>query len=97
MAADLVEEQLQRVGRRRRELGVVERGLLSFAPAIVTQLDVVRVQLLIEPTEVGFVELERLNELVDLREGDAAELLASVDQRGDGSPTRVAAAQGHTV
>ena len=60
-------------------------------------LDVVRVQLLVELAELGLVELECLHQLVDLGKGDAAVLLASIDQRGDGSPIRVAAAQGHTV
>ena len=83
MAADLVEEQLQRVGRRRRELGVVERRLLVLAAAVVAQLDAARVELLVELAEVGVVEVERLHELVDLRERHAAVLLAPVDQRGE--------------
>ena len=48
VAADLVEEELQRVGRRRRELGVVERRCSSLAPAVVAQLDPAAVELLVE-------------------------------------------------
>ena len=39
VAADLVEEELQRVGGRRGERGVVERGGLRVAAAVVAQVD----------------------------------------------------------
>ena len=87
MAADLVEEQLQRVGGDGRERGVVDRGGdRVLAAAVVAQVDPAQLQLLVERTEVGVLELQRLGELVDFGEGETARLLAPVDQRRDGPP-----------
>ena len=66
MTADLVEEQLQRVGRDRGQRRVVDRRRRGLAPAVVAKLDPARVELLVQAAEVGFLELERLHELVDL-------------------------------
>ncbi len=59
------------------------RRLLVVAAAVVAQLDPAAVDLLVDVPEIPVVEVERLRELVDLREGYAAELLAAVDQRSD--------------
>ena len=66
MAADLVEEELQGVGRGRGERGVVERRGLRVAAAVVAQLDAPGLELLVEPPDVLLFELERLGQLVDL-------------------------------
>ena len=76
MAADLVEEQLQRVGGDGRERGVVDRGGdRVLAAAVVAQVDPAQLELLVERPEVGVLELERLRELVDLGQSQAARLL----------------------
>ena len=80
----------------RRELGVVERRLLVVAPAVVAQVDAAGVELLVYATEVGVVEIERLGELVDLRERDAAVLLATVDQGGERAVQGVTDGPSHT-
>ena len=82
MAADLVEEELQRVGRRRGERGVVDRRGLRVAAAVVAQVDPAGLDLLVEPADVVVLELERLGELVDLGEIEATGLLTPVDERG---------------
>jgi len=95
VAADLVEEQLQGVRRDARQRGVVDRGGgRVLAPAVVLQVDPAQLQLLVERPEVGLLELERLRELVDLGEREAARLLTAIDQRRDGS-SRCIAARGH--
>ena len=89
MAADLVQEELQRVGGDRREVGVVDRRLGRVrARAVVAQLDVPRVQLLVEGAEILVLELQGLGELVDLLQVDAAALLAPVDEGPDGPGCR---------
>src|SRR4029079_3134266 len=50
---------------------------------------------LVERREIGVLELERLHELVQLRQVHAPVLLATVHERGEGSCERVAAGQGH--
>ena len=82
VAADLVQEQLERVGGDRGQRGVVDGRDGGFAPAVVAQVDPARVELLVEAAEVGVLEVERLDELVDLREVEAAALLPPVQQRG---------------
>ena len=62
----------------------------SSRAAVVAQVDPARLQLLVEAAEIGLLELERLGELVDLGEVEAAALLAPVDQSGDRSARRVA-------
>ena len=83
VAADLVEEQLQRVGRGAGERGVVDRRRLGLAAAVVAQVDPAGLELLVEPADVVVLELERLGELVDLGEIEASVLLAPVDERRD--------------
>jgi hypothetical protein len=83
VAADLVEEQLQRVGRDRGERHVVDRRRLGVAPAVVAQLDVAGLELLVELPDVVVLELECLCQLVDLGEIEASMLLASVEERRD--------------
>ena len=83
MAADLVEEQLQRVGRRAGERHVVERRRLGFAAAVVAQIDVAGLQLLVDPADVVVLELQGLGELVDLGEIDASRLLTAIEERCD--------------
>ena len=91
MTADLVEEQLQRVRRDGGERGVVHgRGDRVLAAAVVAQVDPADLELLVEAADVGFLELERLGELIHLGEVEAALLLSPVDQSGDGSARRVA-------
>ena len=82
VAADLVEEELQRVGGRPGERDVVERRGLGVAAAVVAQVDPARLELLVEPADVVVVELERLGQLVDLGQVEAARRLAPVDERG---------------
>ena len=66
----------------RGERGVVERrDRRGLAAAVVAQLDAARVELLVQAAEVGVLELERLGQLVDLAQVDAAALLAAVDER----------------
>ena len=85
VAADLVQEELQRVGGDGRELGVVDRRLgRVLARAVVAQLDVAGMQLLVEGAEILVLELQGLNELVDLLQVDAASLLPSVDEGREG-------------
>ena len=82
--ADLVEEQLQRVGRDRREARIVDRRLGGVdARAVVAQLDMASMQLLVERAEILVLELQGLRELVDFGEADAAAFLAAFDQGRD--------------
>ena len=90
MTADLVEEQLQRVGRDVGECGVVDgRGRRLLAPAVVPQGDPARIEVLVEAAEIVLLEVERLDELVDLAELQAAAFLPAVDQRGKGATERI--------
>ena len=85
VAAGLVQEQLQRVRRRRRDLGVrVADVLLDRARAVVGQLDPVRIEPLEQGLDVVLFELELLDDLVQLRHVDAAVLFAVLDQGCDG-------------
>ena len=85
MAADLVQEELERVRRDGRERGVVDRRLGSvLARAVVPQLDVARMQVLIEGGEVLVLELEALRELVDLAQVHATALFSAIDEGPDG-------------
>ena len=83
VAADLVEEQLQRVGGRAGERHVVDRRRLGLAAAVVAQVDPAGLELLVEPPDVVVLELERLSQLVDLGEVEASVLLASIEERCD--------------
>ena len=83
VAADLVEEELQRVGGDAGERGVVDRRGLGLAAAVVAQVDPAGLELLVELADVVVLELERLGQLVDLAEVDAPALLASIEERRD--------------
>ena len=83
VAAGLVEEQLQRVGRHRRDVvvRVVRLVLLRLGNgAVVDQVDAARLELLVEARELLVVELELGDELVERGEVDAALLLAVLQQ-----------------
>ena len=85
VAADLVQEELQRVGRDGREVGVVDRRLRRVLPrAVVAQLDMAGMQLLVEGAEILVLELQGLSEFVDLGQVDATALLPSIDEGPDG-------------
>ena len=82
VAADLVEEELQRVGRdggelrrRRSAPRARPRGVQSSRSSMCAGM-----QLLVEGAEFLVLELQGLSELVDLVQVDAAALLASVDE-----------------
>ena len=66
VAADLVEEELQRVGGGAGERHVVDRRRLGLAAAVVAQVDPAGLELLVEPAEIVVLELERLGQFVDL-------------------------------
>jgi hypothetical protein len=90
VAADLVEEELQRVGGDVRERGVVDGGdRRGLAPAVVAQGDPAGVELLVQPAEVRLLELERLREFVHLAEREASAILAAVEQRVECAVERV--------
>ena len=85
IAAGLVQEELQRVRRRRRDMRVrVDDVLLDRARAVVGQLDAVRVETLEQALDVVLFELELLHDLVQLRHVDAAVLFAVLDQECNG-------------
>jgi hypothetical protein len=96
VAADLVEEELERVRGGGRELHLVQRALLHVAPAVVAQLDPARVERLVQRAQVGVVEIERLRQLVDLRELEAAVGLGAVEQRAE-RPAGGVTGRRHTV
>jgi hypothetical protein len=82
VAPDLVEEQLERVRRGRGQLAVAEgRGLHAGAAAVVADVDALRLDVRLEHVHVLVGQLESLNQLVQLRDVDAAALLAACDQR----------------
>src|SRR3954466_9493631 len=90
--ADVLEEQLERVGRHVRPQ--VQRGLLGPAAAalvgralhlvagcdgrvdLLDQLDLLRLEEAVELLEVGLVEVELLRRLLDLGMSEHAELLS---------------------
>ena len=80
VAARLVEEQLQRVGRRRREVAVdVGRVDGGRAAAVVREADPALLELLIERLELLVLELQILDRGAELGEVEAACLLAGVE------------------
>ena len=83
VAGHLVEEELQRVGRRVREVAVDVRALALLAPAVVADVDVALLELLVEVLDLLVAELERLDELVQLRDLDAAGLGSLVEESSD--------------
>src|SRR5215211_1130029 len=83
-APRLVQEELQRVRRRGREVAVHVRALvLALTPAVVGQLDVALLELLVEPSDLAVGQLVLGNELVEVRQVDAAFLFTAGDQRLD--------------
>ena len=81
MPADLVEEQLEGVGRRDGEIAVhVRRVLGVVAGAVVGQVDLAPVELVVERLEFVVVDLRRLHELVELGQVDAPLLLSALEQ-----------------
>src|SRR5919112_893328 len=54
-------------------------SVVAVATAVVAQVDAAPVELLVEVTQLGIVEVECLHELVDLGDGDAAELVAAIE------------------
>ena len=84
MAADLVQEELQRVRGDGGQRDVVDgRGGSLGAAAVVLDVDPLALELLVEAADVGVRELQRLGQLVDLGELEATRFLSSVDQGGD--------------
>jgi hypothetical protein len=74
--ADLLQEQLERVGGRDGEVVVRIGDLLrNVAPAVVAELDPAVLDLVEERLDVVFVEVDRLDELVQLGQLDAAAVL----------------------
>ena len=78
IAAEIVEEELEGVGRAAGSGGEVELGL------VVLDLDVELLELRAKPDEGLLVELELVLQGVDLRHADVAALLRVVDKGGDG-------------
>ena len=79
-APGLVEEELQRVGRRGREVAVDVGALLGLAAAVVGHLDPALVELVVDPAHLVVVELVLGDELVEAHQVDAAEPLSLGDQ-----------------
>ncbi len=83
VAARLVEEELERVGGRRRELAVHVVGVFALAAAVVAQLDVARFELVEKRFGRIVIQLERLHERVHLRQLEAALFLPTREERFD--------------
>jgi hypothetical protein len=82
VAPHLVQEELQRVGRRVGQVAVQDlRPVGGGAAAIVLHLDPVRLQLLVERSGLVLVEMGGLHERVDLRQLDAARGLEPLHER----------------
>ena len=79
-AAGLVEEELERVRRRHGETAVHVGALLLLAATVVADVDPPLVEPLVQPAELLVVELLGGDQLVELREVDAAFLFASGDE-----------------
>ena len=81
VAADLVEEELQRVGGHvASSSGLNSVRARVGAAAVVGQLDAARVDALVERCELLVLELELLRQIVDLAEVQAAVLLPALEQ-----------------
>jgi hypothetical protein len=81
IAAGLVEEELQRIRRRVGEITVdvgCGRGLRTAA--VVLQVDPAPLDLLVKALHVVVVELERLSDLVELGQLDAALFFAVCEE-----------------
>ena len=79
--AQLVQEQLQRVGGGSGELVGLVAGDRRGPSAVVGELDAARLDLLVQRLELLVAQLERLGLLAELGEVDAAVLLAPREQR----------------
>ena len=83
VAPDLVQEQLESVGCGGGELAVAEsRRLDARAPAVVADIDAVRLEIGLERVDVVVHQLQRLHELVELGQVHAAALLTAGKQCG---------------
>ena len=82
-AAGLVEEQLERVGRRHVQLAVHVRRVARLAAAVVVDLHPVLLELAVEVVHLVAVQLVPVDDLVELGEPDTAQFLAVLDQEGD--------------
>ena len=81
IAPHLVQEELQCVGRRDRELAVdVARVDGISARAVVRDVDAALLDPVVEILEPLFVELEKLDDLVELGDVEATLLLPAVEQ-----------------
>src|SRR3954451_1295649 len=81
VAAGLVEEELECVGGRARELvGPVARGLDNVAPAVIAHVDAARFELLVESLGGLLGELERPHRLGELGQLDASLATAAHEQ-----------------
>jgi hypothetical protein len=90
VTADLVEEELQGVGRLARDVAVRDLRLLdAVAAAVVRHLEAARLDPLVHGRDLLLVELEVLDRLAELGEVHAADLLALVDQGIDSVCERV--------
>src|SRR5215212_5906371 len=86
VAADLVEEQLHRVGGVRREVVAADaRRLDLLLAAVVGDVDVAAIELVLDLVERVLVELELLDGLAELGQVDAvgAALLGRLDEGAD--------------
>ena len=83
VARHLVQEELERVRRRVREVAVDVRALDLLAPAVVVHVDVVLLELVVEVRDLLVAELQRVDELVQLGDLDAPGLDTVVDKGCD--------------
>jgi hypothetical protein len=66
-----------------REIAVDVRALGLLTAAVVADVDVVLLELLVEVRHLFVAEVQRVDELVELRDLDAAGLLPVLDEGGD--------------
>ena len=82
MIPRLVEEELERVGRHRRDLVVrIVRAVGLLQAAVVDELDAPLVELLVDGRDLLVREVDLRYELLERGQVDAALLLALVDER----------------
>ena len=82
VAAGLVEEELQRVGRRGREVAVdVRRSGVDCFAAVVGEADPALLDLRVERLQLVLAELQLLHGRAELGQVEAAGLLTGVEQR----------------
>jgi hypothetical protein len=83
VAADLVEEELQRVRRRDRQVAVHVSRVDDLPAAVVAELDSPLLDVLVQPLHLFLVQLRLLDRARDLRELEASLALSQFDQRFD--------------